>query len=130
MAHTNSETDTYSWANSKINTWLNDTTDNGFVSQYGLDNVSIVAGNSEVGKVFILSYAEATTYNCTADVTYVGDTENEAGEYGWWLRDAGTEPNQAMQILMNTMQGIMGNTMDNGANNELGVRPAFWIDIK
>ena len=127
MAHTDNATDTYSWANSKIKSWLNDTSEDGFISQYGLENVSIATVDSEVGNVFILSSDEATTYSCTADVSYVGDNK----EYGCWLRTASSSNvYSAVMINPNLIQSISGVTEDKTANNELGVRPVFWIDIE
>ncbi len=125
MAHTDNETDTYSWANSKINSWLNDARDNGFVSQYGLSNVSIATGESEIGNIFLLSSDEATNYNCTAGVVFVGDNQ----EYGCWLRDAAAEATMAKQIMPSALQ-VVQVFSDTAAKEKLGVRPAFWIDIE
>ena len=105
--------DNYAWTSSPIYKWFNNTGSDGFLSQCGLTNVSMV-GTS--GKVFLLLYDEL--------VKYVPDNSDKACSSDWWLRSAGSSASDCQYV---TSSGEMINNKN--ASFDCGVRPAFWINL-
>ena len=132
----------YKWSASLINTWLNNTTEEGFVAKYGLDNVSMVRveHETEAGSgggaakaettnemVFLLSETEAKTYFKT-DAERVGRKLNgtaysEGDAYMWWLR---TPKSLTVCAYVNQNGQIKS---DNNCTYKWYIRPAFWISL-
>ena len=106
----------YSWGNtSPIYNWFNNTTNTGFLKQCKLDNVSMV-DNGNVGKVFLLSDDDVTTY--------LPNDSDRTCDYSWWLRTGGSAQGTCKYVIADG-----GTVYDKQANTECAVRPAFWISL-
>ena len=111
---------------SAIQTYLNNTSNEGFIYTYGLSNVKILNVNvtdviekttilNEKGDlVFLLSKAEYNTYKNT--ISTAGDT--------WWLRS----PDGTVSVYVAEEKDVYTNsaTVSTGYSYSFGVRPAFW----
>ena len=126
----------HSWANSLIKAYLNKEGSDGFLSQYGLSDVEIVAAAEDesgygAGDVFLLSsyevqikyfndsFTSATAYNLAGTASY------------WWTRSAGTqyEDYTSYDFVVSDDTGYFDSDGEY-STNEYGVRPAFWISIE
>ena len=137
----NYSTYTYSWANCDINTYLNGS----FISEYGLDNVSMAsvehkteaytfASSSARGvsttattsseKVFLLSVSEVKSYFAeqSARVAYAlaGFTAL------WWLRSPGSS--RCSYVASVNDRGYVY-TDGSFVFGQIGLRPAFWVNL-
>ena len=119
------------WDDSLIKAYLNKEGDDGFVSQYGLGDVAIVAASEDesgynAGDVFLLSMSEIQFdyfNDRTSRIAY--DLEENASH--WWSRTAGDSTDyDFMYVYDDGYYDCEGES----ATKEYGVRPAFWIDIE
>ena len=121
----------YRWANSLIKAYLNKEGSDGFLSQYGLSDVEIVAAVEDesgygAGDVFLLTMSEIQfdyfndrlsriTYNLAGTASY------------WWSRTtADSDEYDFMYVYDDGYYDSEGEY----ATNEYGVRPAFWISLE
>ena len=137
----NYSTYTYSWANCDINTYLNGS----FISEYGLDNVSMAsvshsteaytfADNSSSGtsatattsseKVFLLSVSEAKSYFAGNRARVAYDLAGSTAL--WWLRSPGS--GRCYFVASVDYYGYV-NSYGDLVYYQLGLRPAFWINL-
>lgn len=124
---------------SDINTWLNDSSESGFVAQYGLGSVAMVSvshyteGSNLIPertskeKVFLLSKTEVETY-------FSDDTSRIAnlfsGEKGtWYLRTPAYNTATARGNTYCYYVDSDGSIKDTNAFSSLRIRPAFWISL-
>ena len=123
----------HDWDNSLIKAYLNNEGSEGFVSQYGLEDVEIVAASEDesgygAGDVFLLSSYEV-------QIKYFNDSFTSATAYNladtaidWWTRSAGEQYEEypSYDFVVNYDNGYFDSDGEY-ATNEYGVRPAFWI---
>ena len=117
------------WDVSLIKAYLNKEGTDGFVSQYGLNDVAIVAATEdesgyEAGDVFLLSNYEAHEYN-GGSTPVSRNLENELCI--WWLRTTSdSEWGDFIAIYEDASFWSEGDY----SNENFGVRPAFWISLE
>ena len=110
-----SVSDPYSWGTgSTIYNWFNNTTSSGFLSQCKLTNVLMV-DNGNVGKVFLLSDGDVTTY--------LPNASDRTCNYHWWLRTGGNTQGYCKYVTDS------GSVLEQNASSNCAVRPAFWISL-
>ena len=109
------------WADSEINAWLNKTGSDGFITQYGLENVSMAQVGDVNGKVFLLTKTEAETYfsDNASRVAY-----DLSGTASYWL--LATINSSVSYFDAVTTEGKLDCAP---VNSSQGVRPAFWINL-
>ena len=119
------------WEDSLIKAYLNKEGTDGFVSQYGLNEVAIVAATSEeagyeAGDVFLLSMKEVQ-FDYFNDGYNSGTAYNLAGTATeWWCRNYGSGDYDFMYVWNDGYFDSEGEY----AYQEYGVRPAFWISLE
>ena len=124
----------YTWSNSLIRTWLNNTGSDGFISQYGLSSVSIAevthdtdlngSTESTIDKVFLLSVSEANSYFADNSARVANTLADSAAI--WWLRSRGSYDSFSAAFVRNYGRVIADGYYADYLN---GVRPAFWINL-
>ena len=119
MAHQTTSDTTYSWKDSRIYNYLNNSEDDGFVKQYGLSGITMVTQQASLGNVYLLSTNELNNDEAS-NVAYGLDGTASA----WSLRDAGNFSDNYVCYVK-----TRGNTAESRVTEELGVRPAFDITI-
>jgi hypothetical protein len=126
------------WVGSTIYTWLNNSGSDGFISQYGLSNVSMesvehttthTSTTTETSdeKVFIFSKSEIEEY--LTDIMDRVGWDLSSSPSCWWIRDSSdNDPeyvtNYDTQYLSNGIYSYQYTSFP-----EYGVRPAFWIKL-
>ncbi len=129
----------HSWADSLIKAYLNKEGSDGFVSQYGLDDVAIIAASEDesgydAGDVFLLSSyeVEANYFNNKDSYGSPCIVYNLAGTASyWWSRSAGEqyEGYPSYDFVYWDNDGYFDSDGEY-AYQEYGVRPAFWISLE
>ena len=117
-----SESGHIAWADSLINKWLNDTSADGFIAQYGLGDVSIAQVGNVNGKVFLLTKTEAGTYFSDDASRVATDLSGKASR--WWL--SSLYGSNYYDSVRDVGDFDSGGSPVHYAN---GVRPAFWINL-
>ena len=114
------------YASSDIQSYLYDTSSDGFISKYGLSNVNILSidcngentnmspGGSE--KVFLLSKTEFNVYSISIP--------NVTGN--WWLRSYDTD-GSGYPMYVDSARDLKG---DQSSTTSLGLRPAMWVSTQ
>ncbi len=110
-----------SWNDSLINKWLNDTSSDGFIAQYGLGDVSIAQVGDVNGKVFLLTKTEVEAYFSDKASRVAYDLSGEASM--WWLASVNTSESYYDAVEAN---GSFGSSP---VHYDQGVRPALWINL-
>ena len=117
------------WNSSLIKEYLNKEGSDGFLSQYGLSDLEIVAAAEgdtgyNAGNVFLLTNGEAQKHY-DWDIPAVSDLKGDTSY--WWTRTRRSGTSGDFDAFYSN-----GWWEDGGeyANNEYGVRPAFWISIE
>jgi len=135
------------WADSEIRRWLNDSfMDKAFTAQEkmwiletehedrGNDRAGVLGGPSTWDRVFLLDIAES--YNLfDSDEDRQGNATEYAKQQGvrinyghcwWWLRSPGKQLSLASAISYGGSQFLAGEGFN---KDDIGVRPAIWIEI-
>ena len=120
-----------SWNDSLIKAYLNKEGDEGFVSQYGLDDVEIVAAAEDesgygAGNVFLLTNWEASDYYYDDGIPAAENLQGESGVY-WWTRTSRSGESGDFDAFYSDGWWKDGGEL---SNNNYGVRPAFWISTQ
>ena len=119
-AHT-SGGDLGSWDDSLINKWLNDTSSDGFIAQYGLGDVSMAQVGDVNGKVFLLTKTEAGTYFSDDASRVAYDLSGTASQ--WWLASINSSKSYYDTISTD------GTFFSSPVHYDQGIRPALWINL-
>ena len=123
MKHLENAGNLESWNDSLINKWLNDSSSDGFIAQYGLGDVSIAQVGDVNGKVFLLTKTEAETYFSDNASRAATNLSGEAS--GWWLASQNSSPSYYDNVDSNGAISSSGTPV----HYEQGVRPALWINL-
>ena len=120
-AHASTSVSGLAWADSEINKWLNNTSSDGFIAQYGLGDVSMAQVGDVNGKVFLLTKTEAGTYFSDDASRVAYDLSGTASQ--WWLASINSSKSYYDTVYL---EGIFSSSP---VHYEQGVRPALWINL-
>lgn len=120
--------DTYcevTWEGSSLREWLNDDFYNTSFSEKEKEAILTTGAD----KLFLLNVEQATiyfssNYDRLANMSYA---TKDTGNGSWWLRDNASSNDRVSAVYKN---GAVYNAGYAVTNDEVGVRPAMWVDLK